>query len=159
MGMFDYIKGTMKCPRCNSIINIEEQIKWRDYEDRDLSTFTIGDYIGVPDGIYRHGSGCRGWLDATCNNCNEYYSYEVIIKDGIMKDIRPIEKIHKNTSKFISQINNDIYIDGKLTPSVPGMKNSSRVVNINGKVYVNGYEWTGTNWKRSLKAILYDIFY
>ena len=53
----------------------------------------------------------------------------------------------------VEQIGNKIIIDGKEIPACPGIKNNnvSSVV-IDGHVYVNNYEWTGNEWKKTFKA-------
>ena len=58
-------------------------------------------------------------------------------------------------------INNEIWIDGKRLSSAPKRKNgktSSTV--IDGKVYVNGYEYfpKQKKWKRTFSAIWHYLF-
>lgn len=46
---------------------------------------------------------------------------------------------------------NRIIIDGVELPPVPSSGHSSTV--INGKVYIDGYEFKDGRWKRTLKAL------
>ena len=56
-------------------------------------------------------------------------------------------------------INNEVWIDGKKISSAPKRKNgkiSSTV--INGKAYVNGYEYKNGEWKRTFAALWHLLF-
>lgn len=52
-----------------------------------------------------------------------------------------------------------IQLNGKTIPLPPGRrgKRTSTTV-INDHIYVNGYEYTGGKWKRTLKAIWHYLF-
>ncbi len=55
--------------------------------------------------------------------------------------------------------NGRVIINGVEIPPAPIKKNGSHsVTNINNKVYINGYEWTGKKWRRTLKALLHYWF-
>lgn len=54
-----------------------------------------------------------------------------------------------------------IIINGENVPSPPRYNNrNSSVSNINGTVYINGWEWISKKkkWKRTLRAIWYWLF-
>lgn len=54
-------------------------------------------------------------------------------------------------------IRGTLVINGQeVDPPTPS-KNLS-VTQANGKIYVNGYEWTGSGWKRSLRGLFYHLF-
>lgn len=56
----------------------------------------------------------------------------------------------------ITQINGEVWIDGKKIPDCPALGLNSTI--INNKIYVDGYEWTGTKWKKTLRALWYLVF-
>ena len=53
--------------------------------------------------------------------------------------------------------NGELYVNSKRV-DFPGSKHNYRVSQINEKVYVNGYEYTGDGWKRTLPAIFHYFF-
>lgn len=53
--------------------------------------------------------------------------------------------------------NGELYINNRRV-EIPGSANHCRVSQINEKVYVNGYEYTGDGWKRTLRAIFHYFF-
>lgn len=50
-----------------------------------------------------------------------------------------------------------VYIKGKTIKFHPNMKGNN-VTTINGKVYIDGFEYKNRAWKRTLKAFLYKWF-
>lgn len=50
-------------------------------------------------------------------------------------------------------IDNRVCINGQEIPPAPGSGNNITI--INNKVYINGYEWKGDHWERTLKAMWY----
>lgn len=56
---------------------------------------------------------------------------------------------------YIAVKNNQVIINGITYPK-PGRGNNSTI--INNKVYVNGYELVRGEWKKTLRAILYQFF-
>lgn len=61
----------------------------------------------------------------------------------------------KQINNLVEIFNNQFIINGTILPPVPKLKNSgTSVVNINGKVFINGYEWKGETigWKKTIKA-------
>ena len=52
---------------------------------------------------------------------------------------------------------NEIYVNGeKINP--PPKCNGLNVTQVDDKIYVNGYELIGGDWKRTIKAIFYYLF-
>ena len=49
-----------------------------------------------------------------------------------------------------------VMIDGKRLPPCPTKGNSTTI--INRKVYIGGYEFKNGKWKRTLKALWYNLF-
>lgn len=49
-----------------------------------------------------------------------------------------------------------VYFKGEQLPPCPGKSNNITV--INDKIYVGGYEWTGTTWKRTARALWHMWF-
>lgn len=50
----------------------------------------------------------------------------------------------------------NLYFQGEKLPPCPG--NNNNITVINDKIYVGGYEWTGTQWKRTARAIWHRWF-
>ena len=53
-------------------------------------------------------------------------------------------------------VGNKVIINGVELPPVPSKGYCSTV--INGKVYIDGYEFKNGKWKRTLKALWYLLF-
>lgn len=52
--------------------------------------------------------------------------------------------------------NNEVTINGIKLPPCPAKGNSSTI--INGKVYIDGYEFDNGKWKKTLRALWYKWF-
>lgn len=66
-------------------------------------------------------------------------------------------------SSYISNdcviVGNKIMINGTQVPPVPGKRGNYRsVTTINNKVYIDGYEFVGGYWKKTLRALWYKWF-
>lgn len=66
-----------------------------------------------------------------------------------------------NRNKFkncqISDISNGrLILNGEEIPKPPTKMNNTTM--INGKVFVDGYEYKGGEWKRTLRALLHKYF-
>ena len=79
MGCFDYVKGKIKCPNCNTIFEAEDQVKWTNCM---LQEYEVGDKIPAKDGEYTYGSSERGKLISFCPACDSLISFKVIVKKG-----------------------------------------------------------------------------
>jgi hypothetical protein len=56
-------------------------------------------------------------------------------------------------------IGNTVYINNKKLPPPPNCTGTySNVTVIDGKVFINGYEWKNGKWKRTLRALWHMIF-
>lgn len=55
-------------------------------------------------------------------------------------------------------IGNRVWINGEELPPVPSKSKNSSVTQIDGKVYINGYEFKKGKWRRTLKALWYLWF-
>lgn len=53
---------------------------------------------------------------------------------------------------------NKVFLNGKLLPCIPSCRNVTSVSQVNDHIYVNGYEWTGTKWKRTFPALWHMFF-
>lgn len=51
---------------------------------------------------------------------------------------------------------NDVHFKGTQLPPCPAK--TKTVTIINDKIYIGGYEWTGTQWKRTLRAFFHMWF-
>lgn len=51
---------------------------------------------------------------------------------------------------------NDVYFKGVQLPPCPARTKTVSIVN--DKIYIGGYEWTGTKWKRTLCALCHMWF-
>ena len=86
VGMFDTITHKMKCPKCNKNFGFQEQIKWTN--NCFLIDYRVGDKINAADGEYDYATWVRPELIAECPHCKEKIPYKVIVKDGILTEIR-----------------------------------------------------------------------
>ena len=98
MGMYDVIKHKIKCPRCNAEVEIEEQIKWTNY--CQLNYYKVGDRIDAPDGEYGFATWVRPELFVKCKKCDEKILYKVVVKDGILSEI----KINESDCKMLFRL-------------------------------------------------------
>ena len=48
-----------------------------------------------------------------------------------------------------------LWINGVEVNEPPRTNGVQNITTVNGTVYINGYEWTGDGWKRTLKALWY----
>lgn len=78
----------MKCPKCNRDIEFAEQIKWTN--ECLLKYYKVGDKIDADDGEYDFATWVRPELITECNYCKEKIRYKVIVKDGILTEIKII---------------------------------------------------------------------
>lgn len=54
---------------------------------------------------------------------------------------------------------NSIQLNGEMIPLPPGRRGKRTTTTvINDHIYVNGYEYIGGKWKRTLKAIWHHLF-
>lgn len=88
MGMYDTITHKMRCPKCNKNFEFTEQVKWTN--GCLLIDYHVGDKIDADDGEYDFATWIRPELVTECNHCNEKIRYKVIVKDGILSEIRVI---------------------------------------------------------------------
>lgn len=88
MGMFDMITHKMKCPKCGKDIEFTEQIKWTN--DCVMFNYQVGDRIDAMDGEYDYATWARPELIVECDHCKEKIRYKVIVKDGILAEIKTI---------------------------------------------------------------------
>jgi hypothetical protein len=79
----------------------------------------------------------------------------VFTSDGIdFKELKlPFGNIEFDPSKTKGSciVGNDIYLDGIKLPALPKKTRNKNVECVNSKLWVNGYFWTGTKWKRMSK--------
>lgn len=47
-----------------------------------------------------------------------------------------------------------VWLNGEKLPDCPTKKHSTTVVQEDGNLYLNGWEWKNGKWRRTLKAIL-----
>ena len=88
MGMYDTIYHKMKCPKCGQDLIISEQIKWT--KNCLLFDYRVGDEIDADDGEYDFATWIRPELVTRCSHCKTIFNYKVIVKDGILSEIRII---------------------------------------------------------------------
>ena len=58
------------------------------------------------------------------------------------------------------EISGDIIrVNGQYLPPVPGYKRHKglEINQAGGRVFVNGWEWTGDEWKRTFRSIFYSL--
>lgn len=88
MGMYDVITHKIKCPKCNTGVDIEEQIKWTN--ECVLNYYKVGDKIDAPDGEYDFATWVRPELFVECKKCGEKIYYKAVVKDGVLSEIKVI---------------------------------------------------------------------
>lgn len=81
-----------------------------------------------------------------CTNCT-------VDTKSARNELDKLSKGHKFT-----QIGNKIFIDDVEVPPVISSSKGTNSTIIDGKLYVNGYEWKDGYWKRTLKAFWYNLF-
>lgn len=60
--------------------------------------------------------------------------------------------------QYTSNVNGCVYHNGKLLPPLPNNRKANSITQIDDKLYVNGYEWKGNQWKKTLKALWHKYF-
>lgn len=65
-------------------------------------------------------------------------------------------KRYQCSNKNITIIDGRVYIEGEKLPDCSKRGYNSTI--INGHIYLNGYEWKGNKWKRTIKALFYEFF-
>ena len=55
-------------------------------------------------------------------------------------------------------ITNRVWINGEELPPVPTKRKNHCSTQINGKVYIDGYEFKKGKWRRTLKALWHLLF-
>lgn len=90
MGVYDTIVHKMPCPYCGKDVEIVEQIKWAKCL---LRYFKTGDEIDAADGEYDYATSMRPELVERCDYCHKEFHYKVIVKDGILAEIKIDEAI------------------------------------------------------------------
>lgn len=63
-----------------------------------------------------------------------------------------------NTENTIVQVSGEVYINCKQLPTCPSNSKRSSVSIVGDKIYMNGYEFKNGAWKRTLAALLYNMF-
>lgn len=63
-----------------------------------------------------------------------------------------------NTTDTIIQVNGEVYINCKQLPTCPSNSKRSSINVVGNKIYMNGYEYKNGVWKRTLLALLYNLF-
>lgn len=63
-----------------------------------------------------------------------------------------------NTADTIVQVNGEVYINCKQLPTCPSNSKRSSINVVGNKIYMNGYEYKNGVWKRTLLALLYNLF-
>jgi len=54
--------------------------------------------------------------------------------------------------QIVGTINNRLFINGEFV-KWPNKSSNRYISQSNGKVFVNGFEWTGADWKRTIQAM------
>lgn len=88
MGMYDYVKGNIKCPKCGTDFQAKDQIKWTN--DCYLNTYSIGDKIDADDGEYTYGSWARANMNSYCPECCTEVRFKAVIQNGVFINIETI---------------------------------------------------------------------
>lgn len=63
----------------------------------------------------------------------------------------------KSIKQFVCIDGNEIYVNGEKINPPPKCKGLN-VTQVNGKIYLNGYELIDGVWKQTIKAMLYYLF-
>ena len=68
-----------------------------------------------------------------------------------------VTSIHTEPSRKIVVMDGYLFVDNQCYGLIPGRKGHLSIHRKGDKVYCNGYEHTYCGWRRTLKAILYDL--
>lgn len=58
----------------------------------------------------------------------------------------------------IVQCCGEVYIDTRPLPKCPSNSKRSSINIVGDKIYMNGYEFKNGEWKRTLRALFYNLF-
>lgn len=67
-----------------------------------------------------------------------------------------MKSIQMNNNNTTVVVGNRVWVNGEELPPCP--TNGHNVTQINGKVYIDGYEYKKGKWRRTLKALWYLWF-
>lgn len=70
-----------------------------------------------------------------------------------MKSNTVISRLNTNKNSCMI-VNGEIYINGEPAPPFPKKIKKINLVQINDKIYLNGYEYVNGEWKKTLKSSL-----
>lgn len=90
-------------------------------------------------------------IKQTCNGNNNIQCSGSIISGG---DSHVNDGIQ---STGVSISGKKCTVDGKIVPFKEGMKGKS-ITTINGKIFIDGYEYVNGEWKMTLRALLHKYF-
>lgn len=63
-----------------------------------------------------------------------------------------------NTTDSVLQVNGEVFINGKELPPCPSKSNRTSSTIVGNKIYMNGYEFKDGVWKKTLAALLHNLF-
>lgn len=89
MGMYDYVKGHTRCGYCNSVNEVDQQIKFTN--DPTMEVYILNDKIDACDGEYKKLSGVRS-AEYKCDVCENNNDFVIVVKDGILTRIDTIQQ-------------------------------------------------------------------
>lgn len=85
---------------------------------------------------------------------------KIVTRDQIIEFINKaitrrnrMNNIQQNNNQVVIVVGNRVWINGKELPRMPIKCTSSSVTQINGKIYINGYEFKKGKWRRTIKAL------
>lgn len=90
MGMYNTVWGHVRCPYCDKINDLEQQIKWT--HECNLDDYIVGDKINADDGVYTCGFHDNGF-NIHCESCCNGFYYEMTVEDGRLTKISSIDKL------------------------------------------------------------------
>ena len=61
--------------------------------------------------------------------------------------------IQQSNDKVVMVIGNRVWINGEDLPPAPTKRKGHNITQINGEVYIDGYEFKKEKWRRTLKAL------
>ena len=69
-----------------------------------------------------------------------------------------MNNIQQSNDKIVVVVGNRVWIDGEELPPVPTKRNGHSITQIDGNVYIDGYEFKKGKWRMTLTSIWHSWF-
>lgn len=69
-----------------------------------------------------------------------------------------MNSVQQSGDKVVVVVGNRVWINGEELPPAPTKRNGHSITQIDGQVYIDGYEFKKGKWTRTLRALWYMWF-